>query len=70
MEIMENRSWIVLSCEFNIDTACVEIRHAEDGFDCKSDCKMMSIYCPAVENPFAENMYERSTLTSLCFDVV
>ncbi len=69
---MENRDWKVLSCEFNMDTACVEVCYA----DCNSDGKMMSnvlsnvlsIYCPAVENLFAENMYERSELTWLVYN--
>ncbi len=65
---MKNRNWKVLSCEFNIDTACVEARHV----DCKSDCgmlsKVLSIYCPAVEDLFADNMYERSELTWLVYN--
>ncbi len=65
---MENRNWKVLSCEFNMDTACVEVRYSEGGFDCTSDCKMMAIYCPAVENQFTENMYERSELTWLLYN--
>lgn len=43
-----------LSCRFNIDTACVELRCADGG--------MVSIYTPAVENEYAENMYQRSEL--------
>ncbi len=65
---MENRNWKVLSCEFNTDTACVEVCYV----DCNSDGKMMSnvlsIYCPAVEDQFAENMYERSELTWLVYN--
>ncbi len=61
---MENRSWKVLSCEFNMDTVCVEVRYV----DGSSDGKMMSIYCPAVEDQFAENMYERSELTWLIYN--
>lgn len=61
---MENRSRKVLSCEFNMDTACVEVRYV----DCNSDGKMMSIYCPAVEDQFAENMCERSELTWLVYN--
>ncbi len=42
---MENRSWKVLFCEFNMDTACVEVRYV----DCNSDGKMVrnlvQIYC-------------------------
>lgn len=65
---MENRNWKVLSCEFNMDTACVEVRYV----DCNSDggmlSKVLSIYCPAVEDQFAENMYERSELTWLIYN--
>ncbi len=35
---MKNKNWKVLSCEFNMDTACVEVRYV----DCDSDGKMMS----------------------------
>ncbi len=62
---MENR---IISCEFNIDTASVEIRYV----DCKSDGKMVrnlvQIYCPTVEDQFAKNMYERSELTWLVYN--
>ena len=44
----------LLSCEFNIDTACVELKF--------SDGSMISIDCTAVENEIAHNMYERSEL--------
>ena len=43
-----------LSCRFNIDTACVELRCA--------DGEIISIYTPAVEDEYAENMYQRSEL--------
>ena len=43
-----------LSCRFNIDTACVELRCV--------DGRMVSIYTPAVEDEYAENMYQRSEL--------
>ena len=39
----------ILSCEFNIDTACVEIK--------LTDGSMVSVYCIAVENKYANNMY-------------
>ena len=44
----------VLSCEFNIDTACVEVKYA--------DGSMIAINCTKVENEFARNMYEASEL--------
>lgn len=43
-----------LSCRFNIDTACVELQCA--------DGRVLSIYTPAVEDEYAENMYQRSEL--------
>lgn len=43
-----------LSCRFNMDTACVELR-------C-TDGRLVSIYTPAVEDEYAENMYQRSEL--------
>ena len=50
----------VLSCAFNIDTACVEVVY-ENG-------SKLSIYCPRVEDMVAENMYERSELTWLVYN--
>ena len=44
----------ILSCEFNINTVCVEMK-LEDG-------TMGSIDCTAVENKVADNMYQRSEL--------
>lgn len=46
-----------LSCRFNMDTACVELQCADGG--------MVSIYTPAVEDEYAENMYQRSELNWL-----
>ncbi len=50
----------LLSCEFNMDTACVELRFA--------DGTMISIDCAAVENEVADNMYERSELDYLIYN--
>lgn len=47
----------LLTCEFNIDTACVEL--------CFADGSMISIDCTAVENEVADHMYQRSEL--VCF---
>ena len=44
----------ILFCKFNIDTACVEV-WCNDG-------QVISIYTPAIEDEFAENMYQRSEL--------
>ena len=41
----------ILSCEFNLDTACVELV-MEDG-------TLLSIDCTAVENEVANSMHQR-----------
>ena len=51
----------LLSCKFNIDTACVELKF--------SDGSMISIDCTAVENEVAKNMYQRSELDWLIVSV-
>lgn len=50
----------LLSCEFNIDTACVELKFA--------DGTMISIDCTAVEDEIAKNMYQRSELDYLVYN--
>lgn len=50
----------ILSCEFNIDTACVDLKLA--------DGTMISIDCTAVENEVADNMYQRSELDWLIYN--
>ena len=50
----------ILSCEFNIDTACVEFKLI--------DGSMVSIDCIAVENKYANNMYEVSELDYLIYN--
>ena len=50
----------VVSCAFNINTASVEVKYA--------DGSMISIYCPAVEDEVAENMYQRSELDWLIYN--
>ena len=50
----------VTSCEFNMDTACVELKYA--------DGSMISIDCTAVENEVADNMYQRSELDWLIYN--
>ena len=50
----------ILSCEFNMDTACVELK-----FD---DGTMISIDTIAVENEIADNMYQRSELDYLIYN--
>ena len=51
---MTNR---IKTCEFNIDTACVEVK--------LTDGSMVSIDCDAVENEYADNVYEVSELDYL-----
>ena len=51
---------ILLSCEFNMDTGCVELRY--------SPPPPYSIDCTAVENEVARNMYERSELDYLIYN--
>ena len=50
----------VISCEFNIDTACVEVKF--------SNGSMISIDCTRVENEVARNMYEASELDWLVYN--
>ena len=50
----------LISCEFNIDTACVELR-LEGG-------TLLSIDCTAVENELANSMYQRSELDWLIYN--
>lgn len=50
----------ILSCEFNIDTACVELELA--------DGTLISINCTAVENEVADNIYQRSELDWLIYN--
>ena len=49
-----------MSCEFNLDTACVELR-VDDG-------TLLSIDCTAVENEVANSMYQRSELDWLIYN--
>ena len=50
----------IISCEFNIDSACVEVKYQEGG--------MISIDCTRVENEVARNMYEASELDWLVYN--
>ena len=50
----------ILSCELNIDTACVELKYA--------DGSMISIDCTAVEIEVADNMYQRSEMDWLIYN--
>ena len=50
----------ILSCEFNLDTACVELR-LDDG-------TLISIDCTAVENEVADNRFQRAELDYLIYN--
>lgn len=50
----------IVSCEFNMDTACVELR-MDDG-------TLLSIDCTTVENEVASSMYQRSELDWLIYN--
>ena len=50
----------ILSFEFNLDTACVELR-LDDGM-------LLAIDCTAVENEVANSMYQRSELDWLIYN--
>ncbi len=50
----------LISCEFNIDTACVELRFSDDS--------MISIDCTAVEDEVAHSIRQRSALDWLIYN--
>ena len=50
----------ILSCEFNLDIACVEL--------CLADGTLLSVDCSAVENEVANSMYQRSELDWLIYN--
>lgn len=50
----------LLSCEFNFDTVCVELKF--------SDGTMIAIDTIAVENEVTDNMYQRSELDWLIYN--
>lgn len=50
----------LISCEFNMDTACVELKF--------TDGSMIAIDTVAVENEIADNMYQRSELDYLIYN--
>ena len=50
----------LISCEFNMDTACVELKF--------TDGSMIAIDTIAVENEVTRNMYERSELDYLIYN--
>lgn len=50
----------LLSCEFNMDTACVELKFANGS--------MIAIDTIAAENEVADNIYQRSELDWLIYN--
>ena len=50
----------LLSCEFNMDTACVELQYTNGS--------MIAIDTIAVEDEIADNMYQRSELDYLIYN--
>ena len=50
----------LISCEFNMDTGCVELRYADGG--------MIAINCTAVEREVADDMFQRSELDYLIYN--
>ena len=50
----------LISCEFNMDTNCVELLY--------TDGTMLAIDTIAVENEYAEDMYQRSELDWLIYN--
>ena len=50
----------ILSCNFNMDTGCVELKFF--------DGSMLSIDCTRVESEIADNMYQRSELDYLIYN--
>ena len=57
LQIMKNN---ISSCEFNIDTAYVEVK--------LTNGSMVSVDCDTVENEYANNMYETSELDFLIYN--
>lgn len=50
----------LLSCEFNVDTGCVELRYSDDS--------MISINCTAVEDEVANSRFQQSELDYLIYN--
>ena len=59
-EQAEKKQITITSCEFNIDSGCVEVK--------MSDGSMLAIDCTAVENEVADNRFERSELDYLIYN--
>ena len=57
---MEASEMKIMSCNFNMDTGCVELKFF--------DGSMSSIDWTGVENEIADNMYQRSELDYLIYN--
>ena len=51
---------ILLSCKFNMDTACAELRY--------SDGSLLAIDCDGVEDEYAKTIRQRSALDYLVYN--
>ena len=50
----------LLSCEFNIDTACVELKYSDDS--------LTAIDCDGAEDEYAKTIRQRSALDYLVYN--
>ncbi|WP_033118605.1 DUF6061 family protein [Intestinimonas butyriciproducens] len=50
----------LISCEFNMDTGCVELKYANGS--------LLAIDCTAVENQITDNLYQRTELDYLIYN--
>ena len=50
----------LLSCEFNIDTACVELKYSDDS--------LIAIDCDGAEDEYAKTIRQRSALDYLIYN--
>ena len=51
---------VLISCEFNIDTTCVELKY--------TDGSMLAIYCDGIEDEYAKTIRHRSALDYLVYN--
>ena len=62
----------LISCEFNIDTACVELRYADGDTACVelryADGEAISIYTPGVEDSFDTTLPMRTEMDWLIYN--
>ena len=51
---------VLISCEFNIDTTCVELKY--------TDGSMLAIDCDGIEDEYAKTIRHRSALDYLVYN--